>query len=215
MAFDEWQDLYNLKENNFHRLDKKQATVIFMDCRNVTANHGAYDLPGRDPVYDIMAECAYGVAEALTLGCIIYSGCDECSVIFPDTAQLFYVFGMDDCADYVLSLYTQRFLKLFWNRYPGIWIKTTIFPLPPEDVQRYLTYRQEVCRHVALAWQAKEYLGKDAYVDVGWDTEKLRSLLERNSLYDGVVKNKKFYEGVLKICKRKSPLDTLQSVFSS
>ena len=43
MPFEEYQDLWNLKENNYRRLDPKQAAVIFMDCRDVTKNHRTYN----------------------------------------------------------------------------------------------------------------------------------------------------------------------------
>lgn len=196
MAFDEWVDLYRIRENYFHKLNPSLHTIIFMDGRGVTGNHLRYNLFERDPIYRIMSDCAWNVADKLNLNCRIYSAADECSVIFPDTKQLIERFEMDDCGDYIATLYLQHFLKFFWVKYPEILIKSTIFQHTSQDAGRYLEYRKAVCWHNALWWQAKEYLRKEEYTSIGDDTQEMIKLLKRHQIYDELIRNNDFYNGV-------------------
>lgn len=196
MPFVEYRDLWELKENNYRRMDPKQAAVIFMDCRDVTKNHRAYNLMTDDPVYKTMADSAFKVAEELMLDCTIYAGIDEASVIFTDIPQLRDAFQMDDCADYVLALYMQRFLKHFWKRYSDIFIKNTIFNIPFGKTKRFIDYRRSVCRTVACFYQAKEKLSPELYKDIDFAEQPIRDLLMKYDLFDILRKNDAFYNGI-------------------
>lgn len=206
MPFEKYKDLWELKENNFHRLELQKAAVLFMDCKDVTADHQRYQLMGKDPVYRVMADCARQVSQKENLSCMIYAGIDEASVVFPDSRQLYDRFRVDDCADYVLSLFTQRFLKLFWKIYPKIYVKSTIFPLSIPDIGRYLSYRKEVCQTVAAFYQAKEHLPSALYRDLPFAKEPVCKLLMEYDLYDTLVKNRSFYNGILVKCEPDSVL---------
>ncbi len=197
MDYGQWKDIALVRETNFHKLEDEKSTVIFMDCRNVTGNHARYDLFQRDQIYTIMAKCCSEVVEGLYLSCDIYAALDECSVIFPDTKELKSCFQMGDCGDYVLSLFIQRFLKLFWVYYPTTFVKSTIFQYTQEDVMRYLEYRKALCQQNALVWIAKEHLKKEEYASVSEDTIRIKELLRRHGLLDATVANSAFYEGVL------------------
>ncbi|MCC2255557.1 hypothetical protein LKD70_14225 [Ruminococcus sp. CLA-AA-H200] len=196
MAFEQYSDLFELKEQNFHRLDQGKATVIFLDCQGITKNHKDYKLMDKDPIYRIMADCAYNVAEDIQSTCIIYAGVDEASIIFRDVADLYNAFQMGDCADYVLSLFMQRFLKYFWEKYPNIYVKGTIFNLPTKDIQRYINYRHDVCRAVAMFYMAKEYLPKELYSQLEFAEESIKELLMEHGLYDELSENGAFLNGV-------------------
>lgn len=197
MDYIRWEDIALVRETNFHKLEDAKSTVIFMDCRNVTGNHARYNLFQKDPIYTIMAKCCSEVVEGLYLSCNVYAALDECSVIFPDTKELKSCFQMGDCGDYVLSLFIQRFLKLFWVYYPNIFVKSTIFQHSQEDVMRYLEYRKALCQQNALVWMAKEHLDKREYMAIIGNQKQMKDLLRKHGLYNITVANTAFYEGVL------------------
>lgn len=197
MAFEKYQDLWSLKENSYRRLERDKAAVIFMDCKDVTGDHTRYQLMGKDPVYRTMAKSAIQVAKSENLTCTVYAGIDEAMVIFPDPGELYDRFRVDDCADYVLALYMQRFLKLFWRRYPDIFVKNMIFNLPFKDTDRFLSYRREVCQTVAAFYQAKEHLRGSCYKDLPFAKEPILHLLKERGLYEELVNNRDFYNGIL------------------
>ena len=198
MPFEKYQDLWSLKENSYRRLERDKAAVIFMDCKDVTGDHKRYHLMGKDPVYRALAESTMQVAEAVNLTCTVYAGIDEATVIFPDSEELYDRFRVDDCADYVLALYMQRFLKLFWQRYPDIFVKNMIFNLPIKDTDHFLSYRREVCQTVAAFYQAKEHLKASCYKDLPFAKEPILQLLKEQGLYEELVNNQDFYNGILK-----------------
>lgn len=209
--FSEWDDLYKLREESFSKLKPDLHTVIFMDGRGVTGNHKRYNLFERDPIYLIMANTAWEIAERRNLDCTIYAASDECSIIFPNTKQLCDSFQMGDCGDYVLSLYVQIFLKLFWTKYPDILFKSTIFQHTEQEARRYLEYRKAICQHNALWWQAKEHLKKSDYVAVGEDTQRMVNLLKEHGLYEPLIANSDFYDGIKLIHQSNPGLDIYQT----
>lgn len=196
MPFEEYHDLWSLKEANYRRLDPNKAAVIFMDCRDVTKNHRIYKLMTDDPVYKTMADSALKVADELQLDCTIYSGIDETSVILTNIPQLKDAFQMDDCSDYVLALYMQYFLKYFWHRYPDVFVKNTIFNIPFNKTERYINYRRSVCRTVSCFYLAKEKLNPELYKDIDFAEQPIRDLLKKHNLFDSLQKNDAFYNGI-------------------
>lgn len=214
MAFEKYQDLWSLKENSYRRLERDKAVIIFMDCKDVTGNHARYHLMGKDPVYRAMAESAMQVAEAENLTCTVYAGIDEAMVIFPDSGELYDRFRVDDCADYVLALYMQRFLKFFWQRYPDIFVKNMIFNLPFKDTGRFLSYRREVCQTVAAFYQAKEHLEVSRYKDLPFAKETILQLLKEQGLYEELANNRDFYNGILMEHKAHTFLSVFTETFT-
>ena len=204
MAFEKYQDLWSLKENSYSRLEREKAAVIFMDCKDVTGDHVRYHLMDKDPVYRSMAESAIQVAMSENLTCTVYAGIDEATVIFPDPGDSEIARRVDDCADYILALYMQRFLKLFWQKYPDIFVKNMIFNLPFKDTGRFLSYRKEVCQTVAAFYQAKEHLKVSYYKDLPFAKEPILQLLKEQGLYEELVNNRDFYNGILKEYKANS-----------
>lgn len=214
MAFEEYHDIWEMKDNNYRRLDLSKSAVIFMDCKDVTGDHVHYHLMNEHPVYKTMVDCAYRIAEDANLDCTIYGGIDEVSVIFSDPQQLYDYFRVDDCADYILTLYMQRFLKLFWEYYPDIYIKNTLFSIPAEHTERFLAYRKEICHSGALFYQAKEHLDKNLYRGPDFTIEQMEELLKNHGLYDEVITNDLFYNGIKKVYKGKSALQRISDMFS-
>ena len=198
MAFDKFKDLWNQKERSFKRIDSRQSLVIFMDCKDVTSDHSHFDQSGSDPIYRIMADCAYRVAVESDLSCTIYAAIDEVSIIFSDPKKLVGYFRVGDCADYLCSLYLQRFLRHFWKYYPKINLKSTVFPLSQCDTGRYLQYRKEVAQTVAMFYVAKQSLPASKYRDLPFSSSPVRRLLEDEGLMDILAKNKDFFNGIKK-----------------
>ncbi len=217
MAFEEYQDILMLKERTYHRIDLSKATVIMMDCKDVTSDHQNFHLMSEHPIYQTMADCAGRIAVSEGLDCTIYAGIDELTVVFHQPQQLFDTFRVGDCADYIVALYTQRFLKIFWKTYPTVFIKTSIFSLPHTEVRRLIAYRKAICRSGALYYQAKEHLDKSIYHrDNGKDftLEQISDILRIHGLYDELITNKSFYEGILLRYKIPSATEMIASMFS-
>lgn len=214
MTWEKWVDLEQIREKSFKKLDKQKSTIIFMDCRNVTSNHAEYDLFEKNPIYKTMADCSFLVLEEMDLSGVIYSAADECSVIFSDTDELCRRFQMGTCGDYVLALFLQQFLQLFWNHYPYIMVKNTIFQHTPENVSRYLDYRKALWHYNALFWMAKESLDKQLYAGMN-DEESIIALLREHGLYEKVIENQDFYNGVLLRHKGNDFLGMVASVFAA
>lgn len=191
-----YHDLWERKEKNFRRIDPDKAAVVFLDGQGVTGNHKKYDLMGKDPVYRALADAAWKVAGKTGIPCMIHAAVDECSIVFPDTPALMARYRMGNCADYILSLYTQDFLKEFWQRFPDVRLKSTLFPLPEEDVERYLAWRQESGHTVALFWLAKECLPSEKYKNLPFSPGPVTELLKKEGLYQKVKENRPFFYGV-------------------
>ena len=196
MPFEKYNDLWELKENHFHRVHPDKAAVIFLDCKDVTRNHKHYDLLERDPIYRFLSNAAFNVAKDTQLSCTIYAAVDEVSILFPDVQWLMGYFRVGDCTDYILSLYMQRFLKHFWKDYPEILLKGTLFPLPLEDIDRYMKYRQEVCKAVSMFYVAKENLPPEKYRGLPFEVKPIRELLIKENLYQILQEYKEFFEGI-------------------
>lgn len=196
MPFEKYKDLWELKENHFHRIHPDKAAVIFLDCKDVTRNHKQYDLLERDLIYRLLSNAAFNVAKETELSCTIYAGIDEVSILFPDVQWLMGYFRVGDCADYILSLFMQRFLKHFWKDYPEIYLKGTLFQLPPKDINRYLKYRQEVCKAVSMFYVAKENLPTEKYRRLPFEVEPIKELLLKEDLYQILSCHIDFFEGI-------------------
>ena len=197
MSFDRYKDLQDLKEKNFHRIDPSKYTIIFMDCKGITRQHQKYDLINKDRIYEVLTSCAYNIASKYNISCTIYGAIDEVNIIFKNPALLCSIFDVGNCADYILSLYMQQFLKLFWRQYPDINLKATIFNLSPSDIDRYIAFRKEVCRIVALFYIAKNNLDKAKYTGLPFEEGPVSELLEKEGLYSAVISNNKFFNGIL------------------
>ena len=198
MIHEEYKDLWERKEKNFKRVQMDQGIVLFLDCKDVTRNHKKYHMLDRDPIYRHMADSAYHVAQETDLSCLIYSAVDETSVIFQDPKDLIGYFRVGNCLDYILSLYTQRFLKYFWKDYPEIFVKATAFPLPEDEIGRYLTWRESVCCAVAETYVAKEYLPASRYAGIPFGDHAMQTLLEEEGLYDRLEQAPGFLHGIRK-----------------
>ena len=198
MPFEKYKDLWELKEEHFHRIHPDKAVLIFLDCKDVTRNHRKYNLLERDPVYRFLSNAAYNVAMDTQLSCAIYAAVDEVSIIFPEVQWLMGYFRVGDCAGYILSLYMQRFLKHFWRDYPEIYLKGTLFQLPSKDIDRYLKYRQEVCKAVSMFYVAKENLPSEKYRGIPFDVDSIKELLLKEDLYQILYRHRDFFVGIRK-----------------
>lgn len=208
-----YRDLWEAKEKNFRRITPDKAAVIFMDGQGVTGNHKKYNLMERDLVYRSLADAAWKVAKKTVVSCTIHAAVDECSIVFPDTSALMAHYQMGDCADYILSLYTQDLLKEFWKDFPDIRMKSTLFLLPKEDTERYLAWRKSVGRTVALFWLAKEYLPSEKYKDLPFSPGPIAELLKKEGLYEKVKKNRPFFYGIRKTYKADQSMDRFSVAF--
>lgn len=204
MNNEKYKDLWEQKEKSFKRVQMDQGIVLFLDCKDVTRDHKKYRLIDRDPIYRHMADSAYHVAQETDLTCLIYSAVDETSVIFQDPMDLIGYFRVGDCLDYILSLYTQRFLKYFWKDYPEIFVKATAFPLPEGEIDRYLAWRKGVCHAVAETYIAKEYLPASKYAGIPFGDDAMKTLLKEEGLYSKLGQNQAFLYGIRKKYETKS-----------
>ncbi len=91
----------------------------------------------------------------------------------------------------------------------------TLFAISSEDIARFLAYRREICHSGALFYQAKEHLPKELYRGPDFGIAQMEQLLKEHDLYDEVVGNEKFYNGIQKEYKSKSVLEHFSEIFSS
>lgn len=199
------------KNKQFKMLNQEKATIIFMDGHNVTKNHERYRLMGKDPVYRDMLDtvvevlkrrrlCEHAPVRLLQIpdyarSPVIYAAMDECSVVFPNTKKFADAFGMGDCGDYVLAMFLEDFLKIFWQQYPLMRVKATIFQEERLRVKDYLAERIRLCEENALAWVCKDRLPVAEYM--GKTPEEMAALLKEKGLYQTLEHHRDFAHGIL------------------
>ena len=189
---DKYKDLWELKENTYLHINPDMPIVIFMDGRNVTNNHKGFPMLGDHNYTQCLIECGTELVREINTTAIIYAALDEISFIFYDTKDIIQYFGVDDNANYLCTLFMQRFIKKFWN-YFGNFFKNTIYNIPSEDISRYLAYRKEICYSGGLWYIAKEFLSKEKYR--GLALPEMERLLKKENLWDTFISTDYLYKG--------------------
>lgn len=207
--------MFAYKDNSYGHLEENKPTVIFMDGVGVTRNHIKYNMFSDDSYTFNLVKAGIRMLDDWSIesdwesACTMYASIDEISFVFPDTQALIQHFEMDNTASYILSIFTQYFLRFFWD-YPGCkdsYLKTTIFNIGAGEEDEWIRYRQDINNHNAIDWMAKEFLPTELYH--GLDTEGKIQLLKDHDLWDKFCANKALYDGI-KLYMDGKPLASLR-----
>lgn len=189
---EKYHDLWELKDKSYGKLDENKSIVIFLDGKDVTKNHKKYPMIGDANFTECMFECCKSVIRDINADAIIYAAIDELTVIFTNPVDVFKFFGVDGSASCICGLFTQRLVKRFWDFYE-CFFKPVIFQMDTSFIDRWITYRREICNIIGIYYVAKEFLPKGSYKDK--DLSDVLTLLRKHNLTSVISSNRYICDG--------------------
>lgn len=192
---DLFPELFNKKDISYGKINIYKPLIVFIDGVGITKNHKAFPLMERDGYIQFLFECAKNMATLINTDCIIYTAMDETSFIFKDICSFINFFKMGNTKNYIQALFIQYFNQFFWKKYPMVFHKLTMFNIEDSEIRKWIDYRKKICCTNAAVYMAKEYLDKKEY-DKKTNRDIIKSLKSHN-LFESLVTNKDFYNGLL------------------
>lgn len=191
---EKYRDLWQLKEDTYRTLDLNKPIVIYMDGKHITTNHADYNMLKTPNFTNDLMDSADKTCKKLHISAELYAGLDELAVVIREPSIL-KQFDVGDNANYIDLIFMQHFLKFFWEKYPEVVFKSTVFNIADIDIPRYFEYRKEICYSGALWYIAKEYLSKDEYKALTQLTD-MEELLKEKDLWKYFTENKQLSTGI-------------------
>ena len=193
---EKYKDLWQLKEDTYRTIDFDMPLIIYMDGKHITSNHKKYNLLKIPNFSNDLIDSAEKTCLKLHLSAELYAGIDELALIIREPSIL-KEFDVGDNANYINLIFMQHFLKIFWEKYPEVVFKSTIFNISNENISRYIEYRKEICYSGALWYIAKEYLPKEDYKELTASTD-MENLLKERNLWQYFEENTQLRSGIYK-----------------
>lgn len=170
-------------DNDYPKIDPIFPILIHLDGKKVTRNHKKYNMMSEENNFtQILFDCGKKLFEELSLKGHIYAATDEISFIIENTEQLVHHFKVGNSSEYILAMFFQKYLKLFWEFFPEVYLKPSITNIYSNKIERYLEFRKEVCYDNAVIYIAKEFLSPPDYTEKR-QKEILNVLKERDLIH--------------------------------
>lgn len=179
--FDINEKFKDVRETEYRKLSKVDPVLIVLDGKNVTKHHDRYPLLKENTFTEVIFTIGKEIVKDLNLNAHIYAMTDEINFIFTESDEFIKFFKVDGSAEYILSLFLQRFLKRFWSYYPEVFLKASISNVTKDKIARYIQFRKEICYDNALFYIAKEFLSSKEYY--GKSTKEVEDLLKGKKLF--------------------------------
>ena len=145
-----------------YQLSKKKPIVIRFDGRNITKSN-TYDLSKKNAFTSALLSATKIIVDKFE-NCIAYVAIDEVNFIFSDPKEFFDMYtDNSDSLQYCLSIFQQHFLNIFWKEVPDVFFGVSIFNIPNDKIDSYLSYRKSSAYNVAVTYFAKRNIPKERY----------------------------------------------------
>lgn len=191
----EYLDLWCRKKAVYSYFDENYEYVLFLDGKNVTKNHIAYNLFDENNFTKILHMASVKIMEQCGFDSIIYTGIDEVSIILKKIDRVVNTISEAGNITTTTQILIQKILKEILPYFPYVELRGSMFPIEYKDEAKYIEYRKKIIYDLAVMYFAKEHLSPKLYHNKS--QIELLELFKTKDLYDDFLYHKELYEGYL------------------
>lgn len=203
----EYLDLWCRKKAVYSYFDTQYEYVLFLDGKNITKNHIAYNLLDENNFTKILHMASVKIMEQYGFDTIIYTGIDEVSILFKKIESVVNTIGEAGNITTTTQILIQKVLKEMLPYFPYVELRGCMFPIEHKDESKYIEYRKKIIYDLAVMYFAKEHFSSKLYHDK--PQIELLELFKAKDLYNDFLSHKELYEGYLTNVVHKPDLSDL------